>query len=131
MSAAVSPDARSGAAAARGIETTVARLLTLGTRLAIVLVLIGVGIMLAHGVDPLLTAIPPFSIASIPADLLALRAEGFLWSGLLVVMAMPVARVIVSGFGFLAAGDRRLALVSLLVVLVLTASVVAPQGLGG
>jgi hypothetical protein len=46
-------------------------------------------------------------------------------------MSMPVARVVVSGLGFSAAGNRRLALVSLLVVLVLAASVVAAQGLGG
>jgi uncharacterized membrane protein len=121
----------SGADTARRLESVIARMLTLGTRAAVVLVLIGVVLMLAAGVDPLTAAFGPFSLGAIPGDLLALRPEGFIWTGLLVVMAMPVGRVVVSGFGFLAAGDRRLALISLLVVLVLTASVVAAQGLGG
>ena len=116
---------------ARRLETAIARMLTLGTRVAVILVLVGVAVMLATGLDPLAAAFGPFSLTAIPGDLLALRPEGFLWAGLLVVMSMPVARVVVSGLGFFAAGDRRLALVSLLVVLVLIASVVAAQELGG
>ena len=120
-----------GADTAHRLETAIARLLTIGTRVAVILVLIGVVLMLAKGIDPLTAAFGAFSVTAIPGDVLALRPEGFLWTGLLVVMAMPVGRVVVSGIGFFAAGDRRLALVSLLVVLVLTASVVAAQGLGG
>ena len=134
MSAAAAPapvPAATGAQTARRLETLVARMLTIGTRVAVVLVLIGVVLMLVNGIDPLTTALKPFALTSILGDLAALRLEGFLWSGLLVVMAMPVARVVVSGFGFLAAGDGRLALVSLLVVLVLTASVIAAQVLAG
>jgi len=121
----------SGADTARRLESAVARLLTIGTRIAVSLVLIGVVLMLAAGVHPLTATFGAFSLAAIPGDLVALRPEGFLWTGLLVVMAMPVGRVVVSGFGFFGAGDRRLALVSLLVVLVLTVSVIAAQGLGG
>ena len=40
-------------------------------------------------------------------------------------MALPIGRVVVSGAGFYAAGSRRLALVSVLVVLVVTLSIVA------
>jgi uncharacterized membrane protein len=125
--------ATSGSAAdtARRLETAIARMLTIGTRVAVCLVLVGVVAMLARGIDPLTAAFGGFSLAAIPGDLIALRPEGFLWAGLLVVMSMPVGRVVVSGFGFFAAGNRRLALVSLLVVLVLIASVVAAQGLGG
>ena len=132
MNTAVAPTgAGTGADTARRLESSVARLLTVGTRVAVVFVLVGVATMLARGVDPLTAPILPFSLTAIPGDLVALRPEGFLWSGLLVVMAMPVARVIVSGFGFFVAGDRRLALVSLLVVFVLAASVIAAQALGG
>ncbi len=120
-----------GADTARRLESAIARLLTLGTRAAVVFILAGVVMMLAHGIDPLTAAIPAFSLSSIPGDLVALRPAGFLWSGLLVVMAMPVARVVVSGVGFFAAGNRRLALVSLLVVLVLSAAVLAAQAMGG
>ena len=116
--------------AAARLETRIARLLTLGTRLAIALVLVGVAGMLLTGVDPLAHGgVPPFSLAAIPGDILALRPQGFLWAGLVGVMALPIGRVIVSGTGFLAAGDRRLAIVSALVLLVIVASVVAALGL--
>jgi uncharacterized membrane protein len=127
----VSNTQSSGADTARRLESSIARILTIGTRVAVILVVIGVVLMLSAGIDPLTSAFGAFSFAAIPGDLIALRPEGFLWAGLLLVMSMPVARVVVSGLGFLAAGNRRLALVSLLVVLVLVASVVAAQELGG
>jgi hypothetical protein len=48
-----------------------------------------------------------------------------------LVVALPLGRVLVSGAGFLAAGDRRLALVSLLVLAVIAVSVLAALGLEG
>jgi hypothetical protein len=45
-------------------------------------------------------------------------------------MALPVGRVVVAGAGFYAAGSRRLALVSALVVLVVTLSVIAASRVG-
>jgi uncharacterized membrane protein len=116
--------------AAVAIEAAIARLLTIGTYVAIALVLVGVLGMLAAGVDPLSHATPPsFDLARLPGDLVALRPEGFLWAGLVTVLALPVGRVVVAGVGFLAANDRRLALVSLAVLLVVLASVVAALGL--
>ena len=117
---------------AAALETRIARLLTWGTRVALGLVLIGVVGMLLAGIDPLDHGAPPeFSLASIPADILALRPEGFLWAGLVLVMALPIGRVVVSGTGFLAAGDRRLAVVSLLVIVVIVTSIVAALHLVG
>ncbi len=55
---------------------------------------------------------------------------GFLWAGIVVVMALPIGRVIVAGVGFFAAHERRLALVSLLVVLVVGLSIVAALRVG-
>ena len=48
-----------------------------------------------------------------------------------LVVALPLGRVIVSGAGFFAAGDRRLALVSVLVLVVIAVSIVAALGLEG
>lgn len=118
--------------AAFAIEATISRLLVAGTYLAIALVLVGVVGMLLGGVDPLARGErPAFDLGGIPAAIVALRPEGFLWLGLVAVLALPVGRVIVAGVGFLAARDRRLALVSLAVLLVITASVVAALGLEG
>ena len=129
MSATIGP--RTSADTAYRLERIVARLLGVGTWIAIGLVFVGVVGMLLHGVDPLSPGAPVFSLVRIPGDLLALRSEGFLWAGLVTVMALPLGRVLVSGVGFLAAGDRRLALVSACVLLVVTGSVVAALGLAG
>lgn len=113
------------------LEAAVGRLLIVGTWLAMGLVLTGVVLMLATGVDPLAHgAIPGFDAASIPGDIVALRPEGFLWTGIVLIIGLPIGRVIVAGMGFLAAGDRRLALVSLLVFLVVLVSISAALGLG-
>jgi uncharacterized membrane protein len=125
----------SGAGATRdaafAIEALVARILVIGTYLAVALILVGVAGMLASGVDPLSHGERPgFDAARIPGDIVALRPLGFLWAGLALVMALPVGRVIVSGLGFLAARDRRLAMVSLLVLLVVGTSIVAALVLG-
>jgi uncharacterized membrane protein len=113
------------------LEARISRLLVVGTYLAIGLVLLGVIGMLASGVDPLALATPPFDLRQIPADIAAGRPEGFLWLGLVAVLALPLGRVVVAGVGFLAAGDTRLALVSLAVLLVVTGSIVAAVGLEG
>jgi uncharacterized membrane protein len=94
-------------------------------------VLVGVVMLLASGADPLALATPPFDLRQIPADIAAGKPEGFLWLGLVAVLALPLGRVIVAGLGFLAARDTRLALVSLAVLLVVTASVLAALGLEG
>lgn len=114
------------------LEARISRVLVAGTYLAIGLVLVGVLGMLAAGIDPLNHPAPPtFDLAAIPSDIANLRPEGFLWLGLITVLALPLGRVIVSGLGFLAARNTRLALVSLAVLLVVTASIVAAIGLEG
>ena len=113
------------------LESRVSRLLVVGTYLAIGVVLVGVVGLLASGVDPLALATPPFDLRQIPADIAAGKPEGFLWLGLVAVLALPLGRVIVAGLGFLAARDTRLALVSLAVLLVVTGSILAALGLEG
>ena len=112
------------------LEAAVGRLLIVGTWLAMGLILAGVALMFATGVDPFAHgAVPPFDPPQIVPDLLALRPEGFLWAGIVLVIALPIGRVVVAGVGFLAAGDGRLALVSLLVFLVVLVSIIAAIGL--
>ena len=118
--------------AAFALEAAVGRLLVAGTWLAMALVFAGVVLMLVAGVDPLAHgAVPAFDATRIPADILALRPEGFLWAGIVLIIGLPIGRVVVAGVGFLAAGDHRLALVSLLVFLVVLVSIGAALGLEG
>ena len=111
---------------AYAMEAAVARLLVVGTWLAMGLVLVGVVLMFASGIDPLAHgAIPPFRPAAIPGELLALDPAGFLWTGVCLIVALPIGRVVVSGLGFLAARDLRMAAISLAVLAVVLVSVVS------
>ena len=129
MTASVPGSARAGAAF--GLESLIARLLVVGLWLAMGLILVGVALMLATGTDPFdHGAIPPFDLAQIPSEMLTLQPAGFLWAGIVLIVALPVGRVMVAGVGFLAVHDRRMALISLLVLLVVLASIVAAIGTG-
>jgi uncharacterized membrane protein len=113
------------------LEVLIARLLVVGTYLAMALIVLGVAGMLADSIDPMDHGTPPpFDLSAIPADLSALRPVGFLWLGIGLVIALPIGRVIVAGIGFLAARERRLALVSLGVLVVVGISIAAALGMG-
>ncbi len=102
-----------------------------GTYLAVGLILVGVLGMVASGIDPMThPPVAAFDLATVPGDIGALRPAGFIWAGILVVMALPIGRVVVAGAGFFAAGERRLALISVLVVLVVGLSIVAASRVG-
>ncbi len=105
-----------------GPEAGVARLLRFGTYAAMVLITIGVILMLTTGRSPLDVA-PAFDPGRVVADLLAARPAGFLWFGLLVVLATPGARVVLAAVGYARAGDRAMAAVAILVLAVIAAGV--------
>jgi uncharacterized membrane protein len=117
------PEAAGGVPA--GIEARIARLLRIGTLVSIGLLAIGSLLLVAAGISPLAPAWPPLDVAAIPADLLALRPEGFLWLGLLVTIATPLLRVITSTFGFARLGESRMVLLGVAVLVVIALAVVA------
>ena len=104
------------------LERSIARLLTVGTWLSIALLAVGFVLMLAQGISPLDPA-PAFDLRSIPAHIAALDSLGFLWLGLIVVVATPSARVAAALVGYARAGDRRMALVAVAVLVVIGVSV--------
>ena len=110
-------------------STRSVRLLTIGTRLAVGALILGVVLMIAHAVDALGGGAAPFSAGRLVADLAALRPEGFLWLGLALAIATPVARVAGSLLGYARGGERAMALVSTAILGVIALSVVA--GLAG
>ncbi len=65
--------------------------------------------------------------ASIPArlvaDLVALSPAGFLWLGVIAVIATPISRVVGAAFGFARAGDRLLVAVALGILVVIAVGV--------
>lgn len=109
---------------AERIELAVARILGVTTAVAMALLLVGVGLMVAAGISVESVTYPHFDPSRIIADLLALRPEGFLWAGIVVVVASPIIRVSAELVGFARLRDRTMALVAAGILLVVASSVV-------
>jgi uncharacterized membrane protein len=120
----------SGMSGGAGVEVRIARLLTIGTRTGVGLLALGSVLLVSNGISPLAPAWPPLDLARIPADILALRPEGFLWLGLLVTISTPLLRVTAATFGFARAGEPRMVALGIAVLVVIACAVVAGS-LGG
>jgi uncharacterized membrane protein len=105
-----------------GLEHAIARLLTIGTYASIGLLAAGVVLMAARGVGPL-SGGPAFDPSRLLPDVAALRPEGFLWLGLVAVVATPAARVVASLVGFARRGERTMAAVAASILVVIVVSV--------
>ncbi len=116
-------------AAGRGFERRIGRMLIGATYIAVALLLVGVALMATQGISPLADA-PPFQPGAIAADILALQPTGFLWLGLLVVIATPISRVVVALAGYVRTGDRLMVGVSIAILAVITLGVVIAVGEG-
>ena len=112
------------------LDRTVARVLRWGIGASIALLAIGVALMVVDGVDPLGPPPPPFDPAEIVPGILALDPLPFLWLGLIVAIATPSLRVLASLVGFTRTGQRRMALVSLGILVVIALSVALSSGAG-
>lgn len=112
------------AATARRFEARIGRLLIATTYVAVALLVVGVGLMVAGGISPL-DGGPPFDPAALIADLRALEPAGFLWLGLLAVIATPITRVVAAAIGFAREGDRILVVVAVGILTVIVIGVAA------
>jgi uncharacterized membrane protein len=110
-------------AASEDIEAVIARLLYAGTVTGVALLAVGVVLMAANGVSPESTTFPAFDPATLVADLVAMRPEGWLWAGIVVLIATPIARVIGELITFAVRGDRLMAGVALAILGVIALSV--------
>jgi uncharacterized membrane protein len=123
------PGVPTDAARSPDIERIVARLLTVGTYSSVAVLAVGTAMMLASGVKPL-AGWPPFDLGQIGDDLVHLRPLGFLWLGLIAVVATPASRVAASLIGYLRTGERLMALIAVLILAVIALSVALARGLG-
>ena len=113
-----------------GLEQSIARVLTIGTYASIGLIAIGVVLMLADGIGPLSNG-PAFDGTRLVPDLAALRPAGFLWLGLIAAVATPAARVLASLIGYARRGEREMAIVASLILVVIALSVALARTLEG
>jgi len=111
------------------VELRIARTLLVGAVVGIVLITVGVVLMAVNGIDPLQETFPPFEVARVIPDMLALRPEGFLWAGIVIIIATPIARVVGELVTFAIHRDATMAAVALLVLAVIALSVVAALAL--
>jgi uncharacterized membrane protein len=111
------------------LEARIARLLTVGSYASVALLAAGVVLLLAAGRSPLEGG-PLLEPLRIAGDIAALRPEGFLWLGLVAVIATPAARVVVAVVGFVRGGEREMAVVAALILGVIVLSVALAIGTG-
>ncbi|HEX6869032.1 MAG TPA: DUF1634 domain-containing protein [Candidatus Limnocylindrales bacterium] len=117
------PDPVSRQQAAREFERVIGRLLIVLTYVSVALLVIGVLLMVATGVSPL-DGGPGFDPTELVAQVLALSPVGFLWLGLIAVIATPISRVVGAAIGFGRAGDRLLVAVAVGILIVIAVGVV-------
>ena len=115
--------------AGSGFERRLGRLLIGATYVAVGLLTVGVVLLLLAGISPLAGG-PPFDPEQLVPDLLALEPAGFLWLGILVVVATPLSRVIGAAAGFIQRGERVMAVVSLAILGVVAISILTALATG-
>ena len=113
----------------RALESSIGRLLAIGTYASIGLVAVGTVLLLASGVSPLDQA-PAFDLGTVGADLRALRPSGFLWLGILGLLATPAARVAAALVGYARSGERAMVVVAALILVVIAIGVAAGVAAG-
>ena len=97
--------------------------LAVGTITSVLVVALASLLNLAAGRVPFRDRGPNLALDRFLGDVVALRPEGLLWLGLLLVVALPTTRVILAFAGYVRAGDRRAAGVAGGVLAVLALSV--------
>jgi uncharacterized membrane protein len=104
------------------LEVALAHVLQVGTYVSIALVASGSILLLAAGYSPAGGG-PPLSLAALPGDIVALRPAGFLWLGILGVLATPGLRVVRALLGFARRGETRMVATSAAVLCVIAVGV--------
>lgn len=103
-------------------ERRIGRLLITVTYIAVALLLVGVALLIVAGISPLAGG-PTLDLETLVADLAALAPSGFLWLGLLVVIATPISRVVAAAVGFGRSGDRLLVGVACAILVTIAISI--------
>jgi uncharacterized membrane protein len=111
------------AAPPASLEVALAHVLQLGTYASVALIGLGSILLLAGGGSPTQGG-PPLDLTTLTADLIALRPAGFLWLGILGVLATPALRVARALLGFARRGEQRMVAVSILVLAVIAVGVI-------
>jgi uncharacterized membrane protein len=105
-------------------ERSIGRLLIIATYLAVGLLAVGGVLMIGSGIDPR-SGGPNLDLATLGAQVTSLQPAGFLWLGLLAVIAAPLGRVIIAAIAYARDGDRLMVGVSIAILLVIAVGIVS------
>ena len=105
------------------LDLTIGRLLTIGTNVAVLLLAVGCVLLFAGQLDPMAGG-PPLEPGLIIDDITHLQPAGFIYLGLLALLATPVLRVVVSLGGFIARRERTMSIVAALILVVIALSII-------
>jgi uncharacterized membrane protein len=105
-----------------GFDARIGRLMIVMTYVSVGLLVVGVVLMLVKGISPLDGA-PIFDIHDVWPALRAGMPVGFLWLGLIVVIATPIVRVAVSAVGFAREGQWRMVGIGVGILLVIAVGI--------
>lgn len=104
-------------------ERLIGRVLIALTYVSVALLVIGAGLLLAAGISPTAGG-PGLDLPSIGTALLDLDPAGFLWLGLLVVIATPISRVVLAAAGYARREDWPMVAVALGILAIIAIGVV-------
>lgn len=109
-------------ARAMAAERLIGRLLIAGTYVSVGLLAVGMVLLLANGISPLAGG-SRLDLATLGVQLLALDPAGFLWLGLLAVIAAPIGRVIVASIAYARGADWLMVGISVAILAVIAIGV--------
>ena len=111
-----------GRARALQAERLIGRLLSGVAYLSVALLLVGVVLLIAAGISPT-SGGPSMDPSRLVPDLVGLKPAGFLWLGLLAVIAAPITRVTVALLAYARDEDWQMVAVSSAILLVIAVAV--------
>jgi uncharacterized membrane protein len=103
-------------------QRAIGRLLIVLTYVEVALLAVGVALLIGGGISPL-SGGPTLDLARLPGDLVTLAPAGFLWLGLIAVIATPIVRVVAAAIGYGRVGERAMVLVAIAILAVIAVSV--------
>jgi uncharacterized membrane protein len=103
-------------------ERLIGRLLTGITYTSVALLLVGVGLLIAAGISPV-SGGPGMDPGRLVSDLGALKPAGFLWLGLLAVIAAPISRVAVALLAYARNEDWLMVAISTAILVVIAIAI--------
>ena len=123
---AVDPPAAADDRATRGVaavaEFRIGRLMIGMTYASVATLIIGVGLMIVAGISPL-SGGPAFHPSQLLAELTSLSPVGFLWLGLVTVIATPIVRVIGAAISYGLAAQWTMVAIAIAILLVIVTGV--------